>query len=280
METDIVKGGTHTVKKIMLLLLCVILALALSAQALGEAALRGYVKDKGYVYVEFGAYPQGENGEVEPILWRVLEVDGQRAYLLSEYVLMNNRVHPSDEEYIFFGGAFNRTEVFALLNGPYDEQLYAQGDVRAPGEQVWTQPFVEQAFTQEERAQLQSSEELGTVFLPAAEDINNADYGFTTPASRQGYGTPYALKDGGYGTDKSLTDGLFQYGNGSSPYWTRSQSKSYDYATRCTKVDGKLGYIRCVVMNEGLRPGVYLKLGGVRVAGGLGTKDAPYKIVF
>lgn len=48
--------------------------------------------------LEFGHYPQGENGEVEPLLWRVLEVDEKRrrALLITEKLI---EVRPYHDEY-------------------------------------------------------------------------------------------------------------------------------------------------------------------------------------
>lgn len=247
-----------------------VLTLLLLVPQMGRAqALRGYEKSAGYHYVHFGRYAQGAQGEVEPILWRVLEVKGNSAYLYSEYVLTNNRVHPDDNEYIAFGAAWNKTELHRLLNGPYDAQIYVQSDILEPGEATWTVPFVDAAFSEEEQAHLMENEELGRVFLASAEDLNNKEYGLGTQKSRPAYGTPYALENG-----------LFKYQNGTSPYWTRSQSKSFDYGVRCTKVDGKIGYIRCVVMNEGVRPGIYLNIEGVTIESGDGSKEAPFVLAW
>lgn len=112
---------------------------------------------------------------------------------------------------------------------------------------------------------LLEDEELGMVFLATAEDLKSREMGFASSKQRKAYGTDYALQNG-----------LFQYQNGSSPYWTRSQSQSFAYGTRCTKVDGDLGYIRCVVMNEGCRPAVRLLLDGLLPTGGDGTMENPY----
>ena len=112
---------------------------------------------------------------------------------------------------------------------------------------------------------LMVDDELGMVFLADADDLKNAAMGFSSAKQRQAHGTEYALENG-----------LFQYQNGTSPYWTRSQSSSYAYATRCTKVDGNLGYIRCVVMNEGCRPAIRLMLDELEISGGSGTMDDPY----
>ena len=46
------------------------------------------VTKKGNYYTfTFGNYPQGENGEEEPIEWRVLAVDGDKALVISEKLL-------------------------------------------------------------------------------------------------------------------------------------------------------------------------------------------------
>ena len=237
-----------------------------------DFSLRGYDKKQGYQYVQLGEFPQDADGTARPVLWRVLSADDSQAYLLSEYILFNNRVHPDDKEYIAFGGAFNQTEMFALLNGPFEgnpipkeEQDKLKAKERLGRVHIAQICFKDQAFTQAEQDMLIADEELGMVFLASADDLKNSAMGFSAAKSRQAKGTEYALENG-----------LFQYQNGTSPYWTRSQSLSYDYGTRCTKVDGDLGYIRCVVMNEGCRPAVRLSLKGLVPTGGSGTMDDPY----
>ncbi len=251
------------------------LALALLFAACAQAesfALRGYDGKAGYQYVQLGEFPQDADGTARPILWRVLRVQDGEAYLLSEYILFNNRVHPDDKAYIAFDAAFNQTEMFALLNGPFegdplpaDEQEALKKRERLGRVHIAEICFKDEAFTQAEQTMLITDEALGTVFLASADDLKDASMGFTSSKARQARGTAYALENG-----------LFQYQNGTSPYWTRSQSISYPYATRCTKVDGALGYIRCVVMNEGCRPAVRLSLEGLAPTGGTGTMDDPY----
>ncbi len=256
---------------LLLAIMCLIYAYA-SAE---DFSIRGYDKKLGYQYIQLGEFPQDADGTVRPILWRVLSVDETQAYLFSEYILFNNRVHPDDKEYIAFGGAFNQTEMFALLNGPFtgnpiakDEQETLKARERLGRVHIAEICFKDQAFTQAEQDMLIADEELGMVFLAAADDLKNREMGFASSKDRQARGTEYALENG-----------LFQYQNGTSPYWTRSQSLSYDYGTRCTKVDGNLGYIRCVVMNEGCRPAIRLSLEGLAPIGGSGTKDDPYTFI-
>lgn len=257
-------------KKFLSLMLAMLLLFGACAAA--ENALRGYDKKEGYQYVRLGAFPQDADGTVRPILWRVLKADDTQAYLLSEYVLFNNRVHPDDKEYIAFGGAFNQTEIFTLLNGPFtgnpiskEEQDVLKGRERLGRVHIANICFKDEAFTAVEQSMLITDEEFGTIFLISAEELKDSALGFKNDKDRKAWGTEYAIENG-----------LFKYQNGSSPYWTRSQSKSFDYGTRCTKVDGALGYIRCVVMNEGCRPAVRLSLENLAISGGSGTMDDPF----
>ena len=261
-------------KKVFALMLSAALLISICACAFAEDAfaLRGYQKREGYQYVQLGEFPQEADSTVRPILWRVLSVEEDYAYLLSEYVLFNNRIHPDDKAYIEFGGAFNQTEMFTLLNGPFEgnpvsleERASLLKNWRVGRVHIATTSFKDQAFTKAEQDMLVTDEELGTVFLASSDDIKNKDYGFTSAKSRMGYGTEYAAETG-----------LFVYQNGSSPYWTRTQSGTHTYGTRCTKVDGSIGYIRCVVMNEGCRPAIRLKLEGLEPVSGSGSKDDPF----
>lgn len=258
------------VKRIFMLALALTVVLDACAMAQEDFCLRAY--DQGYQYVQLGEFPQDADGTARPILWRVLSVDDTQAYLLSEYILFNNRVHPDDNEYIAFNAAFNQTEMFRVLNGPFERQLLsAQEEAALKKRQrigrvhIAEICFKDEAFTPAEQRMLMEDEELGMVFLASAEDLKNPEMGFASSKQRKAYGTEYALQNG-----------LFQYQNGSSPYWTRSQSKSFAYGTRCTKVNGDLGYIRCVVMNEGCRPAVRLLLDGLTPTGGDGTIENPY----
>lgn len=261
-------------KRVFMLVLALVWLLCACAGA-EEFALRGYDKKHGYQYIQLGAFPQDADGTVRPILWRVLNVDETQAYLLSEYILFNNRIHPDDQAYIAFNAAFNQTEMFELLNGPFSgnpismqEQDQLKAKERLGRVHIAETCFKDEAFTEIEQNMLVTDEELGTVFLASADDLKNSKMGFSSAKQRQARGTEYAI-----------ANGLFQYQNGTSPYWTRSQSVSYSYATRCTKVDGNLGYIRCVVMNEGCRPAIRLVLNGLEPLSGSGTMEDPYTFV-
>ncbi len=228
-----------------------VLALCLLAVLLpglaGAEGLRGYGAKEGYQYIALGAWPQGESGEIAPILWRVLAADGEEALLLSEYILGNGWIHRPYAEYVEFGGVWRLTDMYHFLN----------------------ETFLPKAFSGEEKPLLLNSEELGTVFLLSSEDLANKAYGFTNNKSRMAVGTAYALDNG-----------LFKYSNKSSPYWTRTQSTTLVSGVRCTKVEGSLGYIRAEVENEGWRPACRLNLDAAEIASGEGTLESPFMLSF
>ena len=240
----------------MIRLLCMLLAMmSLSATALGAEELRGYDKTAGYVYLTLGEFPQTETGYVEPILWRVLSVDEEKAYILSEYVLEARRIHgdyveyankPTNQKKPGFDGDYTKTEMAQYLNGE----------------------FAITRFTDGERELLLVDETLGMFYLVSAEDLKNADYGFVNNESRKAWGTDYAL-----------ANGLFKYqrNRGShSPYWTRNQSTSNKQGARCIKSKGELGYINVITEDEGMRPACCLDMTKAVVASGSGTKEDPY----
>jgi hypothetical protein len=209
----------------------------------GAQSLRGYDAKAGYQYIAMGTWTQGENGEKEPILWRILTVGENEALLLSEYILGNHCVHAVYEDYVDFGGVWKRTDMYDFLN----------------------ETFLPKAFTEGEQAVLLNSEELGTVFLPSSEDLSNKAYGFLDNKSRMGKGTAYAL-----------ANGLFKYSTKFSPYWTRTQSTTLISGARCTKVKGNLGYIRVVVADVGWRPACRLSLDAAEIVSGEGTLESPF----
>lgn len=241
----------RTLSAILLLCLC------LSSAAAETPTLRGYDQSQGYVYLNLGTFPQTADGQVQPILWRVLTVEDGQAYILSEYVLEARCIHsdyyayahkPTDKKYPGFDGDFSQTEMSQYLNGD----------------------FAQNNFTQEELALVAQDETLGQFYLVTAADLKNKDYGFGTDKSRKAWGTEYAK-----------ANGLFVYSvsrGKHSPYWTRDQSTSDARHARCTKAAGNLGRINVITVDEGMRPACKLNLENLIITGGQGTMDEPYTV--
>ena len=238
-------------------ILCLLLAaLLLTASALAEGELRGYTAADGYVYVALGRYPQTAEGGVEPILWRVLTVDGEKAYLCSEYVLFARPMHPDYTAYKTLGKDFGQTELCGYLNTVFSDE----------------------AFTEAELALLIPLETYGKVFLLDKEDLKDKSIGMGTDngAIRNGY---IGLR--AWGTEYAIANGLYRFQNkygGHSPYWTRNQSTTDARHALCTKDGGQLGHIVADRDNEGVRPAVYLDLSRTIIGGGSGTLEDPYTL--
>ena len=271
----------------LLLIIMILLALACAAAADG---LRGYTKEEGYVYLRLGRYPQTADGKVEPILWRVLTVDDEKAYLLSEYILFARTMHTNVKEYRdVIHGDFAQTELCHYLNTT----------------------FAEDAFTEEEMSMLLPCENFGKVFLITRDDMKNKEIGLgstvkgsTNPKKimenpgLRAWGTEWAIKNNGYpeeeypnpreriigraGSHISVEEMrlyvfLGKFG-ACSPYWARSQAVKDGRHATCTKDGGQIGHIEVGRDNEGVRPALYLAEGSYIITSGTGTMDDPYEI--
>ena len=240
--------------RIFALLLALLL---LAPSAMAEDALRGYDKGQGYVYLTLGTFPQTAEGGVEPILWRVLQVEDGRAYILSEYVLEARRIHGDYNEYANkpnakknpgFDGDFTQTEMAQYLNGDFTAN-----------------------FTAAELALLSPDETLGMFTLLSSDELKDKNLGFSKDNDRKAWGTEYAT-----------THGLFVYGSSRgnhSPYWSRTQSSTNRQGARCIKSKGELGYINVITLDEGMRPACWLDMEKVVIASGEGTMESPFVLL-
>lgn len=233
-------------KQFLRVLLCCLLLAAMLPACLAEGSLRSYTKADGYVYLNLGEYPQEADGTVKPILWRVLTVDDQKAYLCSEYILFAMPMHVNYTEYKTIGADFGQTELCAYLNGAFTQDAFKQGETEL----------------------MLPLETYGKVFLLDSEDLKSKDIGMGVGAGLKAWGTEYAKANGLY---------VFQrkYGR-HSPYWTRNQSTTDKRHARCTKDGGQLGHIISNRENEGVRPAIYLDLAKVSILYGAGTMEDPF----
>lgn len=138
-------------KQGMRCLLLTVLLLAFLTGAFAEGELRSYSKKDGYVYVTLGRYYQTVDGglpkekrntwtwsanpvkdpaglqlEKEPLLWRVLKVDDEKAYLASEYVLFAMPMHVNYNEYKTLGADFGQTELSHYLNETFAADAFTE----------------------------------------------------------------------------------------------------------------------------------------------------------
>ncbi len=244
---------------IMKRVLCLVLAVMLllpSAFADGENnELTGYSKKDGYCYVTFGSYPYEADGTEAPIFWRVLEVQDDRAYLLSEYIVD------------FFYTA-------------YDSKAYYKAkDWRESSLYTYLQEdFAGIAFSENEKAVLlEDSTDGSYVAVLHKDEARSAAYGLGENRDRRCAGTPYA-KNKSFTVDwgnKKRSYTLYRYKDGNSPWYLREKSSSPSMQLEILN-EGKIGKVGCTNADVGIRPCVWIDTENIIIASGSGTKDDPF----
>ncbi len=247
------------VKKI--LTMGALLVLFLFALVPAQAEMRGYVKGQGYVYVNFGEYPYEKDGTARPVLWRVLDVQDNRAMMLTEYLIDTDQIiFVTDAKAIENHDyrrihSFEESDLFPKLSTEYVDRLLGDDPIRG-------------ALIPEPNG--------ATLFLLSADDYINIAYGFEKnqwaewPArikSHEASGTPYAIKQRGL---------YVAYQNDMSPYWVADVKSDTDYKLQIVGFNGHLSYGAYTRVNIGLRLAVRLDLNQLEINGGQGTMQSPY----
>ena len=149
-------------KAVFALVLAALCAAFLPAMA--ADAPRGYVKGQGYQYVALGEYPYEKDGEVKPVLWRVLENKDGRALLLTEYVIDTSQIIFETDEKVIKAHSYRRissyaeSDLYPLLNGEYIRRLFGDDPIQ-------------NALLEEPG--------LGRLFILTTEQYLNTAYGFS-----------------------------------------------------------------------------------------------------
>ncbi len=189
-------------------------------------------------HIFFGQYEQDNdlgNGQ-EPIEWRVLEIEGNTALIISQY---------------------------ALDAKPYNEKPARASWVKSTLRAWLNEDFYNTAFSEEDKLCLFTKEIVNwkeestwdTVFLL---DNDQAKHLFANHADRQTTPTDYAIAQGAYRSKK--------YGPGNAQWWLRT--KSWEERHRAAYVAGSGGVMTCGGNSDGkvenakwaVRPAVYLDL--------------------
>ena len=71
----------------------------------------------------------GMDFTMDPILWRVLSVDEEKAHLASEYVLFAMPMHTNVTEYKKLGGDFGNTQLSKYLNSTFAETAFTKAEL-------------------------------------------------------------------------------------------------------------------------------------------------------
>ncbi len=183
---------------------------SLSAQALPSAdALRAVYANKqvGELF-EFGRYPQGANGEVEPITWRVLQREADRLLVVAEQGLDCKPYHEDQRKISWADCTLHR-----WLNSEFYDNAFNERERKC---------ILKTSIVNNEGPKTEDS-----VFLLS---IDEAQSLFADDSVRHARLTDYAIKSKAY----------FAYDNGCCWWWLRSRGIGGDRAA-CVAPDGLVG---------------------------------------
>ncbi len=153
-------------------------------------------------YIYFGSYPQGKNGEIEPIKWRILSKTDNELFLLSEYILDAKRFDAKSNNYEnseirkwlnneFYDKAFDEEEKSMILTTEIDNTARS------------TNPNNESIRWNAGKNEFACSNTQDKVFILSQQEVTNSEYGFISDTTkndlvREKKATEYAIKQGVY----------------------------------------------------------------------------------
>jgi hypothetical protein len=235
---------------------CLLLILIAAGTAgASEAPVRGYIRGQSYQYILFGNYPTLADGTEQPVLWRILSVDGAVALILTEQVIDAQQVLFVSDPQIILDHSYRR------IGGYLETDLHPWMN----GEMLNT------LFSADEKALL-VSEERGKLFCLTTEEFCTPAYGFSASLwseqkSRQCSATGYAK-----------ARGVYVDSTGTTCYWVGSIKNPEDYKMQIVGFNGHMSFGAYTRVNVGLRPAARLNLGLIALGSGTGTKKDPYMV--
>ena len=198
--------------------------------------------------ITFGRYPQGTNGEIEPLLWRVLDVEDKKALLITyklidtiEYFKIPLIKSTWEESWLrqwmnlyFYCIAFNEEEknrINEVLNNNFKKNLF--------GIKI-DQPTTDKIF---------------------ALSIDEVRHYFSDDTSRIAYVTPWAKQTGSFSFDSEYMPKFMQLSDGDIGTWWLRSLGNHGWKAASVDVFGKIDK-RGEIMNYNYsaRPALWLKL--------------------
>jgi hypothetical protein len=267
------------------ILAAVLLLTCLAGTAFAEdmSEVRGYLKDADsvYQYLYMGTYPYEEDGTEAPLLWRILGRDGDVITCFTEYIIDTHQVMEIENyKDAIKKHKFNRTTVyeetdlFAWVNGEMTDTILKQDDFRAAIVEADGGLFHIMDYMEMKRKEFgfPNSRYGNTKENPWEKIEPNAKY-------RKAYGTPYAKEKVIYPewakeTKKYKLIQYKQYGN-SAPYWTTDQRPTLG---GIVGANGHLSVHGKADVQVGVRPAMLLDLTKLRITGGQGTLEDPWRM--
>ncbi len=219
------------------------------AETASPSQFRGHQPGQGYQYVLFGVYPTDEDGNMAPVLWRVLGAENGTLCLMTEAIIDFLDFHDVKD-----------TDPDAPLD--YADSLLNK---------TCNDLCVNQLFSREEQACLVEMENgRGLLSAPTKKELCHTEYGFKATGAgpdpiRQARGTAYAYHKGLQTIVKT----------GNSWYWTTDRRRpGYRW------IVGDNGHLSVsgIARGGGLRPVCYVRVDLLSIQSGSGDKADPFRL--
>lgn len=228
------------------LLFAFVLALVLHSVVSEAEASEKYVRIGDVI--DFGSYPQSEDGSSTPMKWRVLDVKEGRALVFSERVIDCREYHSE-----FVGVDWEGSAIRKWLNDFFFERFFTESEKSAVVLSVLKNPG------NPKYGSSGSGDTKDRIFCLSFEEVDRylseQSSGFRKP-------TPYALKKGVNET------------KGKSWYWLRSPASHSSYASYM-RINGKPGYFGHSVATKtgGVCPAMWISIAGLSASRGGGNGE-------
>lgn len=188
----------------------------------------------------------------EPITWRVLDVQSNRAFLMADLVLDSQDYHYSWDERTIGGSTvyannYKESHIRSWLNSNFYNTAFTAAE-KARIQTTIVDNSV--ASTGDDPNQYACANTSDKVFLLSYAEATSATYGFSTYyASRQ-------LKPSAY----AQSQGVQTFSNGNSCWWLRSPDYISDYDARYVSSGGDIYYGSVYYTNRGVVPALWISL--------------------
>ena len=213
-------------------------------------------------YVTLGTYPQGANGEVEPIEWLVLDVQDGKVLLISRYGLDAHRFDASTYQ------GWDKSEIREWLNSTFlntaftdkEQECIVTTTVKTGNNADWV-AFAKKKGSSYDSVDGGSSTQDKIFLLSLEEAMEYSDYGTLEDFYNKGTEKLQAVP-----TAYAVTQGAWQQRGSDSSYmlngtwwWLRSPSR-YSSSASLVGQDGSLNYCDVDFHRGVVRPAFWLNL--------------------
>ena len=181
--------------------------------------------------------------KVEPIKWKILQVNGTEYKLVTDLIIDNQKFHSSTSTRTIDGKTiYPNNYEYSDIRKWLNEDFYNKAFTKV------LQSYINTTLVDNSKNSIGFSNDTYTcndtydkVYLLSYKDITNTEYGFIDYTSREKQLTDYAKAKGCY---MNTNDSYYNNGN----YWLRSPNYDYDY---CARYVYYIGYISGNCVNYG-----------------------------